>query len=155
MSNSNSARIVLESDSRKRGAALHDGVIPAKKPWFDKYVFILNIHISSCFLFFCFFDLVHILRRMPFAPQTKLQQTQPPRLSQKSALLCNKHQTGHSSDSSWTQQHQQTKRALQQVWHHRQSPGTITQISIWLKVNGCDMLMVKAYRHISSVSGGI
>uniref|UniRef100_A0A671K5R8 RNA-binding protein 26-like n=1 Tax=Sinocyclocheilus anshuiensis TaxID=1608454 RepID=A0A671K5R8_9TELE len=36
MSNSNSARIVLESDSRKRGAGLHDGAIPAKKPWFDK-----------------------------------------------------------------------------------------------------------------------
>lgn len=33
---SNSARIVLESDSRKRGAGLHDGAIPAKKPWFDK-----------------------------------------------------------------------------------------------------------------------
>ncbi|XP_059427695.1 RNA-binding protein 26 isoform X1 [Carassius carassius] len=36
MSNSNSTRIVLESDSRKRGAGLHDGAIPAKKPWFDK-----------------------------------------------------------------------------------------------------------------------
>uniref|UniRef100_A0A8C2BAU5 RNA-binding protein 26 n=1 Tax=Cyprinus carpio TaxID=7962 RepID=A0A8C2BAU5_CYPCA len=36
MPNSNSARIVLESDSRKRGAGLHDGAIPAKKPWFDK-----------------------------------------------------------------------------------------------------------------------
>uniref|UniRef100_A0A9J8D0V1 RNA binding motif protein 26 n=1 Tax=Cyprinus carpio carpio TaxID=630221 RepID=A0A9J8D0V1_CYPCA len=36
MSNTNSARIVLESDSRKRGAGLHDGAIPAKKPWFDK-----------------------------------------------------------------------------------------------------------------------
>ncbi|XP_016368928.1 RNA-binding protein 26-like [Sinocyclocheilus rhinocerous] len=36
MSNSNSARIVLESDFRKRGAGLHDGAIPAKKPWFDK-----------------------------------------------------------------------------------------------------------------------
>lgn len=36
MSNSNSARIVLESDSRKRGAGLHDGAILAKKPWFDK-----------------------------------------------------------------------------------------------------------------------
>uniref|UniRef100_A0A8B9RFC8 RNA binding motif protein 26 n=1 Tax=Astyanax mexicanus TaxID=7994 RepID=A0A8B9RFC8_ASTMX len=34
--NSNSARIVLESDSRKRGAGLHDG-IPPKKPWFDKH----------------------------------------------------------------------------------------------------------------------
>ncbi|KTF84079.1 hypothetical protein cypCar_00009941 [Cyprinus carpio] len=32
MSNTNSARIVLESDSRKRGAGLHDGAIPAKKP---------------------------------------------------------------------------------------------------------------------------
>lgn len=36
MSNSNSARIVLESDSRKRGAGLHDLAIPPKKPWFDK-----------------------------------------------------------------------------------------------------------------------
>uniref|UniRef100_A0A671NXV0 RNA-binding protein 26-like n=1 Tax=Sinocyclocheilus anshuiensis TaxID=1608454 RepID=A0A671NXV0_9TELE len=36
MLNSNSARIVLESDSRKRGAGMHDGAIPAKKPWFDK-----------------------------------------------------------------------------------------------------------------------
>ncbi|XP_016123641.1 RNA-binding protein 26 [Sinocyclocheilus grahami] len=36
MLNSNSARIVLESDSRKRGAGMHDGTIPAKKPWFDK-----------------------------------------------------------------------------------------------------------------------
>uniref|UniRef100_A0A673IG33 RNA-binding protein 26-like n=1 Tax=Sinocyclocheilus rhinocerous TaxID=307959 RepID=A0A673IG33_9TELE len=36
MLNSNSARIVLESDSRKRGAGMHGGAIPAKKPWFDK-----------------------------------------------------------------------------------------------------------------------
>ncbi|XP_056097515.1 RNA-binding protein 26 isoform X1 [Rhinichthys klamathensis goyatoka] len=36
MSNNNSTRIVLESDSRKRGAGPHDGAILAKKPWFDK-----------------------------------------------------------------------------------------------------------------------
>ncbi|XP_051567320.1 RNA-binding protein 26 isoform X2 [Myxocyprinus asiaticus] len=36
MSNSNNMRIVLETDSRKRGVGMHDRVIPAKKPWFDK-----------------------------------------------------------------------------------------------------------------------
>ncbi|XP_036425660.1 RNA-binding protein 26 isoform X1 [Colossoma macropomum] len=39
MLNSNSARIVLESDSRKRGPGPHDGGIPPKKPWFDKHNF--------------------------------------------------------------------------------------------------------------------
>ncbi|KAK7913173.1 hypothetical protein WMY93_013384 [Mugilogobius chulae] len=32
----NSMRIVMESDSRKRAAASHDGGILSKKPWFDK-----------------------------------------------------------------------------------------------------------------------
>lgn len=32
----NSMRIVMESDSRRRPPLLHDGGIPAKKPWFDK-----------------------------------------------------------------------------------------------------------------------
>ncbi|KAI5614572.1 RNA-binding protein 26, partial [Silurus asotus] len=36
MLNSNAARIVLESDSRKRGPGHHDGGLPVKKPWFDK-----------------------------------------------------------------------------------------------------------------------
>ncbi|TSK42112.1 Neurobeachin-like protein 1 [Bagarius yarrelli] len=39
MLNNNNARIVLESDSRKRGAVHHDGGIPSKKPWFDKMNF--------------------------------------------------------------------------------------------------------------------
>ncbi|XP_051562689.1 RNA-binding protein 26-like isoform X2 [Myxocyprinus asiaticus] len=36
MSNNNSMRIVLESDSRKRGPGMIDRVIPTKKSWFDK-----------------------------------------------------------------------------------------------------------------------
>lgn len=36
MPNSNTARIVLESDSRKRVMGHHDGGLPSKKPWFDK-----------------------------------------------------------------------------------------------------------------------
>ncbi|XP_051986879.1 RNA-binding protein 26-like [Xyrauchen texanus] len=75
MSNNNNMRIVLESDSRKRGPGMFDRVIPTKKPWFDKPNF--NKPNSQGF---------H--RKVPyFLPNTKLAIRQiPPELNNISKL---------------------------------------------------------------------
>ncbi|XP_065149862.1 RNA-binding protein 26 [Paramisgurnus dabryanus] len=74
MSNSNSMRIVLESESRKRGAGLIDGAGPPKKPWFDKPNYQPNHH--------------GFHRKVPFSsPNTKLAIKQiPPELNNISKL---------------------------------------------------------------------
>ncbi|CAN9507217.1 unnamed protein product [Ophioblennius macclurei] len=40
----NNMRVVMESDSRKRPLLSHDGILPMKKPWFDKPNFIKPNH---------------------------------------------------------------------------------------------------------------
>ncbi|KAI7807364.1 putative RNA-binding protein 26 [Triplophysa rosa] len=73
MSNNNSGRIVLEADSRKRSAGLHDGAIPPKRPWFDRPNFKPNHH--------------GFHRKVPFSPNTKLAIKQiPPELNNISKL---------------------------------------------------------------------
>uniref|UniRef100_A0A3Q3XDI6 Uncharacterized protein n=1 Tax=Mola mola TaxID=94237 RepID=A0A3Q3XDI6_MOLML len=71
---SNSMRIVMESDSRKRLAVSHDGGLPPKKPWFDKPNFNKPNHQGY-----------H--KRPPFSPNTKLLVRQiPPDLNNISKL---------------------------------------------------------------------
>ncbi|XP_030637079.1 RNA-binding protein 26 isoform X2 [Chanos chanos] len=75
MPNSNSMRIVLESDSRKRGGGLLEGGLPAKKPWFDKQNFNKPNHQG-------------FHKKIPFnSPNTKLAIRQiPPELNNISKL---------------------------------------------------------------------
>uniref|UniRef100_A0A3Q0QN51 RNA binding motif protein 26 n=1 Tax=Amphilophus citrinellus TaxID=61819 RepID=A0A3Q0QN51_AMPCI len=70
----NSMRIVMESDSRKRPAASHDGGLPSKKPWFDKLNFNKPNH-QGCH------------KRAQFSPNAKLLVRQiPPELNNISKL---------------------------------------------------------------------
>ncbi|XP_056606651.1 RNA-binding protein 26 isoform X2 [Triplophysa dalaica] len=76
----NTGRIVLESDSRKRSAGLHDGGIPPKRPWFDSWSHLL--HRPN-------FKPNHhgFHRKLPFSPNTKLAIKQiPPELNNISKL---------------------------------------------------------------------
>lgn len=109
----NSMRIVMESEPRKRPAAPHDGSLPLKKPWFDKWV-VKSKQFTRVVVCCCWVS--------PPSAQTQLQQDQPSGLPQESPVLPQRKAAG-SADPPRAQQHQQTQRALQQVRHHRQPAG--------------------------------
>ncbi|KAL1021647.1 hypothetical protein UPYG_G00016110 [Umbra pygmaea] len=83
---SNSMRVVLESDSRKRPPQSHDGgVLPPKKPWFNKPTFNQQNHQGG----FHNKHPHHLTQRIPFGtnPNTKLAVRQiPPELNNISKL---------------------------------------------------------------------